>query len=409
MGTMSSRIAWLDASTEEQRRVREVVQLFSQSETVDELGGRKIVITIADALFPGTSVLHSRARYLLFVPWFCQAAASRKNPLATLDYYERKLIARFLEENEVAGLVGRDAGPRVKQLPSIMYWTAFEAWGILRWPGTIEQTLHRTGALRRDGPEEVDELAGRSLAVWDAGVGEIPTGFPEQTIDGGFALKHTEACWLRDRLLLHTESSLLAHLIHTETPLEPSSRAPWHDPACQSAPPTILSVLNDAERFALASDGARLLYSLLVAEKYVAAGYTQVNVEFDRFRKLLDEWAQEVHHRAILFEGWDRASFWAFVQSANVRIDPFSRTFFDTWLELTQRGDVDDIADRSDLRQSVSGREAFLKRGQARLVNQKLLGAWSGGTAARVTFRWAQVHRLVTDVLDGLGSSDVVA
>lgn len=406
---VASQIAWLDASPEEQRRVREVVQLFSQSETVDELGGRKIVITLADALFPGTSVLHSRARYLLFVPWFCQAAVGKKNPRSTLDYYERRLIARFIEDDELEGLVGRDAGPRVKQLPSTMYWTALDAWGVLRWPGTIDQTLHRAAAARRSAPEDADELAGRSIAIWDAGVGTLPPGFPEEHIDGGFRLKHAEACWLRDRLLLHTDGSLLAHLIRTETPLADASRAPWLDPACQSAPPDILGVLDDAERFALATDGARLLYSLLVAEKYLDAGYTRVDIDLETYRQMLDAWAQEVDDSSTLFEGWNRADFWTFVRDANVRVDEFSRRFFDTWLDVTQRGDVDGIADRSELRRLVAARELFLKKGQARLENPKLLGAWTGGTAARVTFRWSQVHRLVTDILDGLGRDDAVS
>lgn len=406
---VASQIAWLDASPEEQRRVREVVQLFSQSETVDELGGRKIIITIADALFPGTSVLHSRARYLLFVPWLCQAAIGKKNPRATLDYNERRLIARFIEEHELEGLVGRDAGPGVKQLPSTNYWTALAAWGVLQWPGTIDQTLYRAATVRRDGPEDADELAGRPISVWDAGVGKMPPGFPEHHIDGGFRLKHTEACWLRDRLLLHTDGSLLAHLIRTQTPLTKASQAPWLDLACQSAPSSIRRVLDDGERFALATDGARLLYSLLVAEKYIDAGYTRVNVDLEAYRELLDGWAQDVYDRAALFDGWNRGDFWAFVGSANVRVDELSRRFFDTWLGAAQSGDVDGIADRSELRHVVASREVFLKKGQARLENPKLLGAWTGGTAARVTFRWAQVHRLVTDILDGLGRNDALA
>lgn len=108
-------------------------------------------------------------------------------------------------------------------------------------------------------------------------------------------------------------------------------------------------------------------------------------------------------------DGWNRGDFWAFVRSANVRVDDLSRRFFDTWLDVAQRGDVDGIADRSELRDLVAAREVFLKRGQARLENPKLLGAWTGGTAARITFRWSQVHRLVTDILDGLGRGDAVA
>jgi hypothetical protein len=111
----------------------------------------------------------------------------------------------------------------------------------------------------------------------------------------------------------------------------------------------------------------------------------------------------------MLFKDWDRSNFWAFVRSANVRVDELSRRFFDTWLELAQHGEVEDIADRRELRQLVAARESFLKKGQARLENPKLLGAWNGGTAARVTFRWTQVHRLVSDILDGLGCGDAVA
>lgn len=92
---MASRVAWLDASADEQRRVREVVQLFAQKETQDELGGRRIVGGVADTLFPGTSVLHSRARYLLFIPWLCERASRGKNPEQSPDWFERELITVF--------------------------------------------------------------------------------------------------------------------------------------------------------------------------------------------------------------------------------------------------------------------------------------------------------------------------
>jgi hypothetical protein len=45
----------------------EVVDLFKQEGTVDELGIGSIRDALADALFPGTSVLHTRLRYVLFI------------------------------------------------------------------------------------------------------------------------------------------------------------------------------------------------------------------------------------------------------------------------------------------------------------------------------------------------------
>ena len=63
-------LAWLDYSEADQRRAREIVRMFSQPESRDELGLGQIRDALSDTLFPGTSVLLTRARYLLFVPWF---------------------------------------------------------------------------------------------------------------------------------------------------------------------------------------------------------------------------------------------------------------------------------------------------------------------------------------------------
>ena len=41
---VAATISSLDASAEEQRKVREIVSMFSQSGTQDEMGGRRIVV-----------------------------------------------------------------------------------------------------------------------------------------------------------------------------------------------------------------------------------------------------------------------------------------------------------------------------------------------------------------------------
>ena len=77
---MPSQIAWLDASREEQRRMRDIIRLFADRDSRDELGLGQIRDAIADSLFPGTSTLLTRARYLLFVPWAYRKAAGRPHP-----------------------------------------------------------------------------------------------------------------------------------------------------------------------------------------------------------------------------------------------------------------------------------------------------------------------------------------
>lgn len=57
--------------------MRELIALFSQEESRDELGTGAVRDAFSDLLFPGVSVLQTRARYLLFVPWIFREAERR--------------------------------------------------------------------------------------------------------------------------------------------------------------------------------------------------------------------------------------------------------------------------------------------------------------------------------------------
>jgi hypothetical protein len=47
----------------------DVVDLFREHDTRDELGLGSVRDAFADILFPGTSTIMTRARYFLLVPW----------------------------------------------------------------------------------------------------------------------------------------------------------------------------------------------------------------------------------------------------------------------------------------------------------------------------------------------------
>jgi hypothetical protein len=51
---MPSTIAWIDLADEDRRRMIEVVSLFKERDTRDELGLASIRDAFADLLFPGT-------------------------------------------------------------------------------------------------------------------------------------------------------------------------------------------------------------------------------------------------------------------------------------------------------------------------------------------------------------------
>ena len=64
-----SDLSWIDFSQKDRRRMLDVVALFRERDTRDELGIGSIRDAFADILFPGTSTIQTRVRYMLFVPW----------------------------------------------------------------------------------------------------------------------------------------------------------------------------------------------------------------------------------------------------------------------------------------------------------------------------------------------------
>src|SRR3954462_7896618 len=64
-----SSLAWIDFDEAERQRAQRIIALFQERESRDELGLGSIRDSIADHLFPGTSTIQTRLRYMLFVPW----------------------------------------------------------------------------------------------------------------------------------------------------------------------------------------------------------------------------------------------------------------------------------------------------------------------------------------------------
>ena len=73
---LQSRIAWLDHDAEARERSMRVLSMFGERDTRDELGLGSIRDNLADLLFPGTSTIQTRLRYMFFVPWVYQQVES---------------------------------------------------------------------------------------------------------------------------------------------------------------------------------------------------------------------------------------------------------------------------------------------------------------------------------------------
>src|ERR1700688_4095236 len=73
-----STFVWLDYSERERRKMLDVVDLFREHDTRDELGVGSVWDAFADMLFPGTSTIMTRASYFLVVPGLYQRRESQR-------------------------------------------------------------------------------------------------------------------------------------------------------------------------------------------------------------------------------------------------------------------------------------------------------------------------------------------
>ena len=400
---MPSQIAWLDASSEEQRRMRDIIQLFTDREARDELGIGTIRDALGDLLFPGTSTLHTRARYLLFVPWIYTQAACSRNPVGQADRLERQLVTAVADAEDNAGLLGSIAGTALKTLPSQIYWAALGTYGIRNdADATRESTLLADEAKTMESDESV-----RIQGTWHGSIPAHPEGFPA-TVPSGFTLTREEAEWLRDRMVTAAPGTLLEYFIHH--PPEGGFSFPWQDPAAQGVTGPLRLQLDHARAFSAVMHGAQLLYNLMLAERYEAAGFEGHEDLTDQYEDLIAQWAQQLPTEVPLGQ-WDVHALIALANTQRTRPVPeATQLFVHNWTDLVRQhfarqDPIPTLTGASAARDLITRREKQTKGQYGRLHSDKRLSSWGGASgAARLTFRWSYVQRILEDLHHGLAT-----
>src|SRR5699024_10155982 len=292
-----------------------LVDLFKEEGTVDELGIGTIRDVFSDALAPGTSVLHTRLRYVLFIPWLMQRAAHKSSPAEMLSEFHRleySLLSGLLAGGERQGVHGNRAGNTLKRRPSEADWAAVRQRGSL----TVDQSAQTY--FRRQ--HELRALADRSTPADDPHTGSsMPTGIdphlppPHEPwlAATDFRLTPTEEQYLSDRIAAATQGSLLAWLVHHR----PNNEAdyPWQIDNLAQAPTHLQELVDYARRFSITMRGAALTYNLLLARK------SHQDELIETYTARLGEWRAELTASGVL-ESWDRPRWWSVILRRNARI-----------------------------------------------------------------------------------------
>lgn len=401
-----SSLSWLDFSENDRQRALDVLDLFRERGTVDELGIGTVRDALADVLFPGTSTIMTRARYYFFIPWLYQDLERRKTSSSEILQKGRRaeigLIEALFDAGEREGLIGVEARKDLKRLPSTIYWQGLGVLGIRRFPGSRDayhRSLDRFYRHRDDLPRGDDGHAvvgGRTLN-WDPALPQASEGFPRTV---SFSLTSDEAEYFRDKVLGAAPGSYFAQLVMNVENFEDAD-LPWDEPTAEHLPLATASDLLHARNFSDAMLGAALTYNLMLAEK------ADRDEAREDYAMRISGWADNVQLRMQALEDWNRREFWTTVDRAGRRVSEKSRTFIETWLGALIGGDPAVLVYDRAMRERIRLREKQLKRDLARLDGGRALERWGGASSAEpLDYRWSRPTRtLLRDLKSALGQT----
>jgi hypothetical protein len=405
---MLSTFTWLDYSERDRRAMIDVISLFHEQDTRDELGIGTVRDAFADLLFPGTSTIQRRARYFFFIPWMYRELERRKTSSAEVAARARQeeiALSRVLSRSDDSeGTIGQRAGAGLKRLPSSIYWQGLRRWGICLFPGSQDQYQRRldgyyVARAQRQYTDDREPLDGAVPEHWHGGLPPAPHDFPKNAT---FRLTPAEATYLRERILARVPGTLLAFLADEGQPVDASVRFPWEHPQFAAFAPRIQEQLRHAQNFSEAMHGAALLYNWLLATRVQDAELVA------DYAAELERWAEILEERQADLAQWDRHQFWNLVVNTGARVSVPTRQFIETWLNLALTpGRPQAILQDTSAQQLLYTRETALKRGRARLTNQRPLELWSGASGAwQLDYRWPVARRMVNDMLAALTPED---
>lgn len=395
-------LTWIDLTAADRNKVRQVLDLFREQGTVDELGLGTLRDLLSDTLFPGTSVLHTRMRYVLFIPWIYQQMERDHKRISNVAGEARarevQLIKALKAGDGGLGIIGAEAQDALARLPSSSYWAALVRWGIFvprQSQSWYHQHFKRLANSEPPGRADDPGVTWTQEPTWHPRLPEAPTDLLESA---SFQMTREEAEFVQGCIQTRVNGSLLAWLAAESSTALSASAAPWEEPKVWEAPSPIRHAAELARRFSLHVEGTALLYNLLLAETRSALTGDPNGTDSDHiehYRARIHEWAAREDDEAA----FDPNALWALAAQRGFKIKTPQKRFVECWAAEVNGAGAASVADCDALRQLIEKRERALKGGRARTVNRSRLLDWRGGAGVgRMLFRWPQVRQILTDL-----------
>lgn len=417
------KIGWIDFAREDRAKAMEALHRLQDPMAVDELGIGIIRDAFADAFFPGTSTIQTRAKYFVLIPYILKDATSGKygySPdvvLNTVDALERQAAKTMWDKNkEEPGLIGRSVMPKndwVARTPSDIYWNGIRTFGIYTGrhslSGYVADELGRRAnqnAARLGNKRTEEEGAGddneadepSSAGVLDIGNLHSKDWMSSRKLE--MKLKPEEAEFLKKKILSakDTKDTLLARLLKNPMKLDKFLKSSdGNDGGCLFA--AFAKEMSDCPD--VSDKNKHLLHLAVDFGKLVYAARVFYNVLLGnkRAKEKWDEITKEgLSKYAVLDVDDMMVALRNYLTSARRNDSEFLKGL----LRTMQNGD------EKGLEKIIRERERKLKGKRSKLAQAKdgdvsYSNKWVGGTW--LDFRLGAASIVVKDIYDGLGEN----
>lgn len=407
---MPSVLTWIDHDSKARERTLRILSLFQEKESRDELGLGSVRDSFADQLFPGTSTIQTRLRYMLFVPWTYSSLEEKRLSAESFAIQaaklERELVQPLMDSDDQSGVFGKTAGKRLKRLPSSVYWAGLGAWGIRLTPFSqdeyhkrIDETYGRRNslkALEKDAKargDDIDVELRNAALTWHPRLPVPPKDFPSKA---DFALCADEAKFILDRIQVACPNSLFSFLALHCKPAD--TQAPWEHPDYGHFSGPHRELLTHARLFSEVMHGAALSYNVQLARLRNHEGLIAEH------QANFDEWTKNLPLDEI--RGWSVSRLWELTMDHGHTITPQTRSFVQQWIDYTKKSPNTALSNGEALN-LIKGREIKLKGTRSRFRNQRALEQWGGYSGVgRLMYRWPNVKVLLNDLYQGMSREE---
>ena len=408
-----SQLGWVDFSSNDREKVKNVLAMLAEPGTLDELGIGQIRDAFSDLLFPGISTIQTRAKYFIIVPRILRDyqafTNSKKRRHQSLENYlsiEENLIAKTLvdihDENEF-GIIGRTRinSGGVDRRPSVVYWNGLRVFGIVNTKLSLAEFCrqldineHQGDEVFSDHNDDIDALKNKNIIQ-----------LPDQQTEWASALKINltlkEAEFLKRKMSDTPDIglSVSAQLFNCELLSEALK-----DNANEKI--EAIDVLSEllmrhglvheickqriklANEFSLAMEGPHILYNILLAKK------AKFNDSVTKYENEYAIWGDKVQRLNIFRDGcaneWLNLARWD-----NRHIKNKTVSFIEEWCQAMR-----DAQNNDNLEFMVAEQAKSNKGGRSLLNTGVSQDQWVG--IRRLDYRWSSAKRILKDIQEGL-------